>query len=62
MQKKEPRDATLYYRVKRVNKKWVEDAAKQNGYKSEAEFMDVTLDELRLKKQSAKKQDDRRKK
>lgn len=54
MEKKEPRTAILYARVKPANRKWIKIEAKRLGYKSESEFMDKVLEELRAKQSDRK--------
>lgn len=52
---KNPRNAILYVRVKKENRDWVKAMAKQLGYKSESEFVDLTIDGFRKQSQSDRK-------
>lgn len=59
MKRKESRTAVLYVRLSPSNRTWVKTQAKKFGYKSESEFVDTLVSDLRQVRESL---NDRRKK
>lgn len=50
MQKKEPRDAVLYIKVSKTNKKYVKNKYKKQGYSNMSEYVDDYITDLRKNK------------